>query len=51
MTWKISVVAIGKISQEFLYKIFESYFEGTFETEIMKPKIYEAIFEDIKHID
>ena len=36
-------VAAGKISKEFLHEIFESYFDGTFESETMKLKIYEAI--------
>lgn len=39
-------VAAGKISKEFLHEIFESYFDGTFESETMKLKIYEAIAED-----
>lgn len=36
-------VASGKISKEFLHEIFESYFDGTFESETIKLKIYEAI--------
>lgn len=39
-------VAAGKISKKFLYEIFESYFNGTFESEEMKLKIYEAISEN-----
>ena len=39
-------VAAGKISKEFLHEIFESYFNGTFESEEMKLKIYEAISEN-----
>lgn len=39
-------VAAGKISKEFLHEIFESYFDGTFESEEMKLKIYEAISEN-----
>lgn len=39
-------VAAGKISKEFLHEILESYFGGTFESETMKLKIYEAISEN-----
>lgn len=39
-------VAAWKISKEFLHEIFESYFDGTFESEEMKLKIYEAISEN-----
>lgn len=40
-------VAAGKISKELLHEIFESYFEGTFDSEEMKVQIYEAISDDI----
>lgn len=36
-------VASGKISKGFLHEILESYFNGTFDSEEMKLKIYEAI--------
>ena len=39
-------VAAGKISKELLHEIFESYFDGTFESETIKLKIYEAISND-----
>lgn len=39
-------VASGKISKELLHEILESYFDGTFESETMKLKIYEAISDD-----
>ena len=42
----ISYHAAGKISKEFLHEIFESYFDGTFESETMKLRIYEAISVD-----
>ena len=40
-------VAAGKINKKLLHEIFESYFEGTFESEEMKLKIYEAIADNI----
>lgn len=40
-------VAAGKISKELLHEIFESYFEGKFDSEEMKLKIYEAISDEI----
>lgn len=40
-------VAAGKINKKLLHEIFEAYFDGTFDSEIMKLKIYEAISDNI----
>ncbi len=40
-------VAAGKINKKLLHEIFESYFDGTFDSEVMKLKIYEAISDNI----
>ncbi len=40
-------VAAGKITKELLHEIFGAYFEGTFDSEEMKLKIYEAISDDV----
>ncbi len=40
-------VAAGKINKELLHEIIQSYFEGTFDSEEIKLKIYSAISDSL----